>query len=83
MIAALRHFDNHYIFDRYFTVEILPIDLRWKEDVGAAIEQVRAEIRKNPIGLVRIFDSTFEAGLLPRVERALIRYYPNATRLYV
>lgn len=74
MIAALRHFENRTIFDRYFTVDILPIKMEYREDMNASIDEVRALMRQHPFGNahVRVFESTFSADLLPRVERALL-----------
>lgn len=74
MIAALRHFENRTIFDRYFTVDILPIKMEYREDMNASIDEVRALMEQHPFGTekVRVFESTFSADLLPRVERALL-----------
>lgn len=75
MIAALRHFTNNTIYDAYFNVSDLPFAQEYREDFNAPIDQVRALMQQHPFGNehVRIFDSTFSADLLPRLERALLR----------
>ncbi len=74
MIAQLRHFENSTIFDRYFSVDILPIKMEYREDMNVSIDQVRALMRQYPFCKthVRVFESTFSADLLPRVELALL-----------
>ncbi len=76
MIADLRHFTNNTIYDRYFTVGILPIQQEYREDLNGPIDQVRALVQQHPFGNehVRVFESTFSADLLPRLERALLRH---------
>jgi hypothetical protein len=76
MIAELRVFMNYTIYDRYFTVSILPIQQEYREDLNGPIDQVRALIQQHPFGKegVRVFDSTFGADMLPRLERALLRH---------
>ncbi len=75
MIAELRHFTNGFIYDRYFSVDILPIKQEYREDLNGPINQVRALMQQHPFGdeHVRVFESTFSADLLPRLERALFR----------
>ena len=76
MIAELRHFMNDTIYNLYFTVGILPIKQEYREDLNGPIDQVRALMQAHPVGNdpIRIFESTFSADLLPRVERALLRH---------
>jgi hypothetical protein len=76
MIAELRYFTTAYIYDRYFSVTGLPIQQEYREELNGPIDQVRALIQQHPFGNeeVRVFESTFSADLLPRVERALLRH---------
>jgi hypothetical protein len=76
MIAALRVFTNDTIYDRYFSVSILPIQQEYREDMNGSIDQVRALMQQHPFGNdhVRVFESTFSADMLPRLERALLRH---------
>lgn len=75
MIAELRHYTNNTIYDWYFDVTHLPIKQEYREDLNGPIDQVRALMQLHPFGNehVRVFDSTFSADLLPRLERALLR----------
>lgn len=76
MIAELRHFMNDTIYNLYFTVDILPIKQEYREDLNGPIDQVRALMQQHPFGNepIRVFESTFSADLLPRLERALLRH---------
>ena len=76
MIAELRHFVNDTIYNLYFTVDILPIKQEYREDMNSSIDHVRALILKHPFGNehIRVFESTFSADILPRLERALLRH---------
>ncbi len=75
MIEALRHFENQTIFDRYYSVGILPIPLGDSIECLLAVRHIRAVMEENKnrhTGLVRIFDSTFHVSLLSQVERSLV-----------
>lgn len=76
MIEPLRVFINDTIYDRYFSVTILPIKQEYREDMNGPINQVRALMQQHPFGNepVRVFESTFGADMLPRLERALLRH---------
>jgi hypothetical protein len=71
MIAELRVFENEVIFERYFTVDVLPIDQNSRPALYEAIREVQALVCTNPTGIVRVFDSSFHSDFLPNVERAL------------
>lgn len=76
MIAELRVFTNDTIYDLYFSVSILPIKQEYREDMNASIDKVRALMQQHPCGNehIRVFNSTFGAEMLPRLERALLRH---------
>lgn len=71
MIAELRVFENETIFDRYFSVDVLPIERDSCPALYDAIRSVQEVAKTRPTGVVYVLESRIHVDFLPRVERAL------------